>query len=64
MFSTDGSMPGPQFDNPLEGYGLCLKLGLQSKVEQEARIFSSMRVLVCVCVSACVNGLTNTVGGN
>lgn len=50
MFSTDGCMPGPQFDNPVEGYGLCLKLGSQSKVEQEASYFSSMCVLVYVCV--------------
>lgn len=44
MFSTDGCMPGPQFDNPVEGYGLCLKLGSQSKAEQWAPTF-----LLCVC---------------
>lgn len=61
MFSTDGCMPGPQFDNPVEGCGLCLKLGSQSKAEQWAQIF-----LPCVCwrvrlcVSACVDGLNLT----
>lgn len=49
MFSTDGCMPGPQFDNPVEGYGLCLKLGSQSKAEQWAQI-----VLPCVCWRVCV----------
>lgn len=34
MFSTDGCMPWPQFDNPVEGCGLCLKLGSESKGEQ------------------------------
>lgn len=39
VFSTDGCMPGPQFDNPAEGCGLCLKFGSPSKAEQWARIF-------------------------
>lgn len=51
MFSTDGCMPGPQFDNPAEGCGLCLKLGSWSKAEQWAPIFL---LCVCVCVGVCV----------
>lgn len=39
VFSTDGCMPGPQFDNPAEGCGLCLKFGSLSKAEQWARFF-------------------------
>ncbi len=49
MFSTDGCMPGPQFDNPVEGCGLCLKLGSQSKAEQWAQIVC-VGVCVCVCL--------------
>lgn len=50
MFSTDGCMPGPQFDNPVEGYGLCLKnwLAVQS------RAVGSECVLVCVFVCVCM----------
>lgn len=51
MFSTDGCMPGPQFDNPVEGCGLCLKLGLQSKAEQQALLCQLACVFghVCMC---------------
>lgn len=55
LFSTDGCMPGPQFDNPVEGYGLCLRLGSRSKAKQWAPIFfARVCVLVCAIVHVCM----------
>lgn len=54
MFSTDGCMPGPQFDNPVEGCGLCLKLGSLSKAELQAHIFP-----LSVCLKVLMVDLTS-----
>lgn len=50
VFSTDGCMPGPQFDNPAEGCGLCLKFGSPSKAEWARNLF--FFCAACVLASA------------
>ena len=62
MFSSDGDMPGAQFDNPVEGYGFCLKLGSLWRPEQQAQIAVPGHKCVCgVCVCGGLN-CSNTPG--